>query len=157
MHRITIRTMTVNQTTWMGLVVGIVLNDLTVSDTIHYFVKRQAIRKSFGVSVGRDLHPLLMYGAYDILYVHPIASACCWMLSKLTARRFYYNSSMEMQWQDWAGVVMGAFGVLAFVMGIRTFAQMIWGKPVLKTLFELYPERDARALVVFLENPPMRI
>ena len=61
-----------------------------------------------------------------------------------------------MQWWDWACIIMGSFGVLAFAMGIRPFAQTVWGRPSLKTNFELHTEGSDRCLIVYLENPPIR-
>ena len=61
-----------------------------------------------------------------------------------------------MEWWDLASIVMGGFGLLAFAMGIKPFAQSIWEQPNLNTRFELHAKGSDRCLIVYLENPPIR-
>ena len=54
----------------MRPVLRIIFNNLTMNNTMYDFIKRQAIRESFGVSVGRDLDLLMAYRVGNIFNVH---------------------------------------------------------------------------------------
>jgi hypothetical protein len=54
---------------------------------------------------------------------------------------------------EWVGMVLAGVGIL---MGSPTIFQMIWGRPGLSAEFENDAQGEARSLVVFLKNPPVR-
>lgn len=51
-----------------------------------------------------------------------------------------------MEWWDWAGIIMGAIGVAAFVMAIQPFLQLCFGRPKLKVEFDTFESKDGRIL-----------
>lgn len=54
---------------------------------------------------------------------------------------------------EWAGIILAG---AASAMGAPTVLQMIWGRPLVKTRFERHVDGERRALMVFLENPPVK-
>ena len=61
----------------------------------------------------------------------------------------------QIEWWDWAGLAVGAVGVIAFLMAIQPFMQFIWGRPKLEPEFERDAQGDNRLLIVYLKNPPV--
>ena len=59
----------------------------------------------------------------------------------------------EMGWWDWAGIVMGVVGVVAFVMAIQPFMQFCLGRPKLEVEFATSETEDGRLLDCGLCSP----
>jgi hypothetical protein len=62
-----------------------------------------------------------------------------------------------MGWWDWLSIALGTVGVVAFVMAIQPFIQMMWGAPKLSSEISQYP-RDGRYILQFTiwNNPITR-
>jgi len=60
-----------------------------------------------------------------------------------------------MGWWDWAGIIMGAIGVAAFVMAIQPFMQFCCGRPKLKVEFNTLDAGKARLLYCGLTSYPV--
>lgn len=60
-----------------------------------------------------------------------------------------------MEWWDWAGIIMGAIGVAAFVMVIQPFLQLCFGRPKLEVEFNTMETGKARLLYCGLTSSPV--
>ena len=58
-----------------------------------------------------------------------------------------------MGWWDWAGIIMGAIGVLAFALAIQPFMQFCFGHPKLKVEFDTHETKGGRILFCGLHSP----
>jgi len=54
---------------------------------------------------------------------------------------------------EWVGIVLGGGGL---AMAIPSIFQMLWGRPILKVVFENGVEESKRFLPVYLSNPPIK-
>ena len=65
-------------------------------------------------------------------------------------------SGTGMAWWDWAGIVMGAIGVVAFVMAVQPFVQMIWGAPKIVVAFGEDTVGEIKMLHCHIANFPVK-
>jgi len=54
---------------------------------------------------------------------------------------------------EWVGIVLAG---VALAMATPIIFQMLWGRCVVETQFEVYPENSKRVLVIFFRNPPVK-
>ena len=58
-----------------------------------------------------------------------------------------------MGWWDWAGIIMGGIGVVAFALAIQPFMQFCFGHPKLKVEFKTVDDKKGRLLYCGLSSP----
>ena len=69
-HGIAARSVAVDQTTGIRLVVGIVFEDLAVHDAVRNLIERETVGKSFFIGMVRDADSLLAERANDVVDSH---------------------------------------------------------------------------------------
>lgn len=63
-----------------------------------------------------------------------------------------------MGWWDWVGIAGFAIGMVAFLMAIRPFTQMMWGRPRLSFSYDEKLDQNGAvfALMFSMQNKPIR-